>query len=98
MISADIADAFVALGACPPFDRLTEAELLLVARHMRRRGHAPGAVLLPGGLVAERLIVVVGGAALLEGLAVLPVFDARSTLFDIGRASVRERVCQYVTN
>src|SRR3546814_278352 len=44
---------------------------------------APGAVLLPGGLVAERLIVVVGGAALLEGLAVLPVFDARSTLFGL---------------
>lgn len=83
MISVDIADRFLLLGACPPFERLTEAELLLVSRHVRRRSHASGDVILPGGPVAERLMVVVGGAALLDGLAVPPVFDARSTLFGL---------------
>lgn len=83
MISADSVAHALTLGLQAPFDRLTEAELLLVSRYARRRDHAPGDVLLPGGLVAERLFVVVGGTVLLEDMKAPSVFDAPSTLFGL---------------
>lgn len=83
MITAQIAESYLALGRCAPFDRLTTAELLLVARHVHHRGHAPGEVILPGGAVAERLVVVTGGSARLAGEPAPAVFDAPSALFGL---------------
>ncbi|MEJ2457084.1 MAG: cyclic nucleotide-binding domain-containing protein [Novosphingobium sp.] len=83
MITAEIARICLALGACAPFDRLPPAELLLVSRHVHRRCHPPGEVILPGGAVAERLVVIVQGSAML-GKALAPaVFDAQSALFSL---------------
>ncbi|MCT2401530.1 Crp/Fnr family transcriptional regulator [Novosphingobium mangrovi (ex Huang et al. 2023)] len=83
MISAADVDTFLALGACRPFDRLTESELLLVSRHVHRRSHAGGEVVLPAGLAAERLVVVVGGTVLCGGRPAPAVFDAQSALFGL---------------
>ncbi|SKB46912.1 Crp/Fnr family transcriptional regulator [Sphingopyxis flava] len=83
MIPADLAARALALGVHPPFDRLSAAELLLVARYFRRRVHAPGEIVLPAGQVAERLMVVMDGTALVADGPASSVFDAASTLFGL---------------
>ncbi|MCJ2177486.1 Crp/Fnr family transcriptional regulator [Novosphingobium album (ex Hu et al. 2023)] len=83
MITAQVVDRYLALGRCAPFDRLTTAELLLVSRHVHPRSHLPGEVILSGGAVAERLVVVTGGSALVAGEAAPSVFDAQSALFGL---------------
>lgn len=83
MISARIAETCLTLGLCAPFDRLTATELLLIASHVHRRDHPPGEVILAGGAVAERLVVVIAGSVRMVGGTAPSVFDAQSTLFGL---------------
>lgn len=83
MICAQTARNCLALSQCAPFDRLTPEELLLIASHVHPRSHAPGEVILPGGPVADRLVVVVAGSARLADQPAPPVFDAQSALFSL---------------
>ncbi|WP_138921262.1 Crp/Fnr family transcriptional regulator [Novosphingobium pentaromativorans] len=83
MIAAQVVAEALALAACPPFDRLTETELLLVASHARRFEYEPGETVLAGGAVAQRLVAVVGGSVVVEGRQAPAVFDAPSALFGL---------------
>ncbi|CDO37585.1 MULTISPECIES: Crp/Fnr family transcriptional regulator [Novosphingobium] len=83
MIAAQVVAEALALAGCPPFDRLTETELLLVARHARRFEYGPGDTVLAGGAVAQRLVAVVGGSVLVDGRPAPAVFDAQSALFGL---------------
>jgi len=73
----------LALRPIAPFDRLTEGELLLVARHARLRRFEPGSVLLPAGHVADMLFVVIEGGVSNAGGPAPAVFDAPSALFGL---------------
>jgi hypothetical protein len=83
MIDAETVRRLFALRAAAPFDRLQEAELLLIARHARSRDFAPGRVVAAAGTVAEMLFVTTTGAARMDGAAVAPVFDAPGLLFGL---------------
>lgn len=83
MIATDTVHHLLALGKVAPFDTLTEGELLLVAKHVRRRRFAPDAVLLAEGAVAEVLYIVVEGQAFGPAGPAMPVFDAPSALFGL---------------
>lgn len=83
MISADVLRNALALGVRTPFDRLTESELLLVARHVHRRQFRPGELMLTGGMNAEWLFVLLTGDARVEGSAAPGLFDASSALFGL---------------
>lgn len=87
MIDVEAVDTVLALQAIEPFDRLTAGELLLVARHMRRRHFAPGALLLAQGIPAEMLFITLSGHALADlATGAIPaeaLFDAASVLFTL---------------
>lgn len=83
MIGAETVRRLFALRAVAPFDRLEDAELLLIARHARRRDFEPGRVIASAGTVAETLFVTVEGGALAAGAAAPTVFDAPGLLFGL---------------
>ena len=57
MIGVDDLHILFALRATPPFDRMDDRELLLLAGHARMRSYAPGRLILPAGTVSEALAV-----------------------------------------
>lgn len=83
MIGAEAVRHLFALRSVEPFGRLEDTELLLIARHARRRDFAPGRTVLAAGAVAETLFVTVKGAATMGGVLALPVFDAPGLLFGL---------------
>lgn len=82
-LGEDVVRNLLTLRPIAPFDRLTEGELLLVARHARFRHFDPGSVLLPAGQVADVLFVVVEGAVSSAAGLVPVVLDASSALFGL---------------
>lgn len=83
MIGADVVQRMLALRAVGPFQRLEDAELLLIARHARLRSYAAGKLVIPTGAVADLLFVTVAGGAETGGAAAPPVFDAPGLLFGL---------------
>jgi CRP-like cAMP-binding protein len=83
MIGIEPVRILFALRAAPPFDRLDDRELLLIASHARLRTFAPGRVILAGGAVAEALIVRTDGSAETGGAAAPAIFDAPGLLFGL---------------
>jgi len=83
MIGADVVQRMLALRAVGPFQRLEDAELLLIARHARLRSYAPGKLVMPAGAVADLLFVTVAGGAETAGVGAPPVFDAPGLLFGL---------------
>lgn len=90
MIGAEVVRRLFALRGVGPFQRLEDTELLLIARHARPRSFEAGALVLPAGVVAEALFVVVEGGAVVEGREAPVVFDAPGLLF--GLATPAEHV------
>lgn len=86
MIGIDIIDRMTALAATPPFDRLTERELLMVAQHVRPRHFGSGAMLIEQGHVADMLYVVIAGSAMAGAERAPALFDAPSLLFTLPTA------------
>lgn len=86
MIDVDIINRMTALAAVAPFDRLTERELLMVARHVRPRHFEAGAMLIEQGHVADMLYVAVDGSALAGAERAPALFDAPSLLFTLPAA------------
>jgi signal-transduction protein with cAMP-binding, CBS, and nucleotidyltransferase domain len=86
-ILADLPRDAATLRACPPFDRLTDTELGLVAAHVTRRRFAPGALILADEAIAERIFVLAAGAVeIAVGAAPPPaptLFDVASALFGL---------------
>lgn len=87
MIGPEVVQRLFALREIGPFQRLEDTELLLIARHARPRRFEAGKVVLPAGLVAEALFVVIEGGALVEGVAAPVVFDAPGLLFGLSTAA-----------
>ena len=83
MIGPEVVQRLFALREIGPFQRLEDTELLLIAQHARARRFEAGKVVLPAGLVAEALFVVIEGGALVEGVAAPAVFDAPGLLFGL---------------
>lgn len=83
MIGAEVVQRLFALRAAGPFQRLEDAELLLIASHARPRTFAPGKLVIPGGTTAEALFVVTGGDAHVGGVKAPVVFDAPGLLFGL---------------
>ena len=83
MIGAETVRLMFALRTIQPFARLDDLELLLIARHARRRTFAAGRVVLAAGAVAEHLFVTVEGTAESGGKAAPAVFDAPGLLFGL---------------
>jgi hypothetical protein len=84
MIGAEVVQRLFALRAAGPFQRLEDTELLLIARHARHRAFAPGKVVIPAGVVADALFVVLSGTAEVAGAPAPVVFDAPGLLFGLG--------------
>lgn len=82
-LGEDVVRNLLALRPIAPFDRLTEGELLLVAKHARLRRFEPDSVLLPAGSVADMLLVIVEGEAFNASGPAPAVFDAPSALFGL---------------
>ena len=83
MIGVEAVRILFALRATPPFDRMDDAELLLIAARARKRNYAPGRLILAGGTVAEVLIVTTAGGAETDGAAAPAIFDASGLLFGL---------------
>ncbi|TAL35084.1 hypothetical protein [Phenylobacterium sp.] len=83
MIGPEVVHRLFALREIGPFQRLEDTELLLIARHARSRRFEAGKLVLPAGLVAEALFVVIAGGAQVEGVAAPVVFDAPGLLFGL---------------
>lgn len=83
MIGPEVVDRLFVLRAAGPFQRLEDAELLLIARHARPRAFAPGKVVIPAGTVGEALFVVAAGGAETAGAPAPVVFDAPGLLFGL---------------
>lgn len=84
MIGPEIVQRLFALRQSGPFQRLEDAELLLIARHARPRAFAPGKLVIPAGTVGEALFVAIAGGAQTGGIAAPVVFDAPGLLFGLG--------------
>jgi signal-transduction protein with cAMP-binding, CBS, and nucleotidyltransferase domain len=77
-----ITEKLFALKATPPFDRLRDGELALLADVARVRRYAPGEVIGAAGERLGRLHVVVDGRVQdQEGEAIPPVFGVGALLF-----------------
>lgn len=87
MIGPEVVRRLFALRAVGPFQRLEDAELLLIARHARSRTFASGRLVIPAGTVADALFVAVAGAALADGKPAPAVFDAPGLLFGLATPS-----------
>ena len=83
MIGIEPVRILFALRAVPPFDRLDDRELLLIAGHARLRSVLPGRLILAGGGVAEALFVRTAGSAELGGAPAPAIFDAPGLLFGL---------------
>lgn len=83
MIGADVVQRLFALRGVGPFQRLEDAELLLIARHARSRAFAPGKLVIPAGVVADALFVTIAGGAEMAGAPAPLVFDAPGLLFGL---------------
>jgi hypothetical protein len=90
MIGAEVVERLFALRGSRPFQRLEDAELLLIARHSRPRTFEAGKLVVPAGVVADMLFVVTGGGALADGAPAPAVFDAPGLLFGLATP------CEYV--
>lgn len=71
------------LAATPPFDRLTERELLLVAEQTSVRRFGAGDYLMQAGDVAPCLFVQVSGVVWAGEQKAPALFDAPSALFSL---------------
>lgn len=87
MIGAEAVRILFALRATPPFDRLEDGELLLIAGHARLRAFAPGRTVLAAGAVAEALFVRIGGSVEAGGAPAPAIFDAPGLLFGLAAAA-----------
>lgn len=83
MIGPDVIERLFALRATPPFHRLDDMELLIIARHARRRAFASGRTVIAAGTVAEALFIRTAGEVRLGEAEALPVFDAAGLLFGL---------------
>lgn len=83
MIGPEVVDRLFVLRAAGPFQRLEDAELLLIARHARPRAFASGKVVIPAGTVGEALFVVAAGGAETARAPAPVVFDAPGLLFGL---------------
>lgn len=83
MIGAEAVQRLFILRAVGPFQRLEDAELLLIARHARVRTFAPGKVVIAAGVVAEAMFVAPLGGVEVGGAAAPVVFDAPGLLFGL---------------
>ena len=83
MIGVEPVRILFALRVQPPFDRLDDLELLLIAGPARMRSYAPGRLILAGGAVAEALVVRTGGSAETGGAPAPAIFDAPGLLFGL---------------
>lgn len=81
MIGVEVVQRLFALRGVGPFQRLEDTELLLIARHARPRRFEAGKLVLPAGLVADALFVVIEGGVEVGGVAGPVVFDAPGLLF-----------------
>lgn len=84
MIGADVVQRLFALRAAGPFQRLEDAELLLIARHARPRAFEAGKVVIASGAAPDALFVILSGTAGVAGVAAPVVFDAPGLLFGLG--------------
>jgi len=83
MIDAEVVQRLFALRGVGPFQRLEDTELLLIASHARARSFEAGKLVLPAGIVAEALYVIIEGGAVAEGREAPVVFDAPGLLFGL---------------
>ncbi|TAJ73447.1 MAG: Crp/Fnr family transcriptional regulator [Phenylobacterium sp.] len=83
MIGAEAVQRLFILRAVGPFQRLEDAELLLIARHARVRTFPPGKVVIAAGVVAEAMFVAPLGGVEVGGAAAPVVFDAPGLLFGL---------------
>lgn len=83
MIGAEVVQRLFALRGVGPFQRLEDAELLLIASHARAWAFAPGKVVIPAGTVGDALFVVTAGGAETAGKPAPLVFDAPGLLFGL---------------
>jgi hypothetical protein len=82
-IPAELQRDTAALRSRAPFDRLTKAELALVASHVARRRFAPGELILANDTAAERIFVLAAGTVRVAGAPAPPLFDVASALFGL---------------
>jgi hypothetical protein len=87
MIGAEAVQRLFALRAAGPFQRLEDAELLLIGRHARPRTFAAGKVVIARGATPEALFVVTAGSATTGGAPTPVVFDAPGLLFGLAASS-----------
>ena len=79
-----VTDKLFALKSTPPFDRLRDAELALIAGVARARRYAPGEIVCSQGEPPRRLYVVVEGTVQNpHGEAMPAVFGAGALLFHL---------------
>lgn len=83
MNGVDTVRQMFALAAVPPFDVLSNSELLLIVQHTRSRNFAAGETIFSAGQIADMLIVTVSGHAEMGGNFLPAVFDAPSILFSL---------------
>ncbi len=83
MIGVEVLERLFVLRATPPFQRLDDSELLLIAQHARPRAYAPGRTVIAAGTIAEALFIRIGGGVRLAEAEALPVFDAAGLLFGL---------------
>lgn len=78
-----ITDRVFVLKSSPPFDRLRDSEIALIAESMKVRRYEPGDIICGAGLHLQKLYVVAEGDLLLDTGEVVPhVFGLQHLLFD----------------
>lgn len=80
-------EKMLALKRTPPFDRLYDAELTLIAEVARDRRYGPGEVVVSASRPLQNLYVVVeGGLRCADGSSAWHVVGVESLLFDLPHA------------
>ena len=97
MIQSDTASICSSLRTMLPFANLAQSELEIIAQHGKPRTYKAGALILPKAAIADKLVVQIGGGAIIKqdgaGQVDQPapaIFDAAGLLF--GLASVGDYV------
>ena len=83
MIDETTIENMFALHRLAPFHVLTESELLLIAKHARRRAFRENAVIIKQGDVSDILFVGLNGAISGGERQITGAFDAHSVFFGI---------------
>lgn len=66
MIRSDTASICSALRTILPFANLAQSELEIIAQHGKPRTYKAGALILPKGAIADKLVVQIGGGAIIK--------------------------------